>query len=194
MTAEERRRAHSEAQRKYRTSEHGLSMQREWRRTPKGANCNWEYEHSVLGRHRAFIYEMSDKGRATRTAYIQSGRSRQMVFARYHSPRGEELRWAKHNKRLVELEKYLISPTGRNDWYADEQYRRLVNFMDTKIYNLPPSEKTLKAKARRERKRQEAVELCKAQIKWAPDSPKPGRGHQREWTTWDKAVKLKASG
>jgi hypothetical protein len=136
------------------------------------------------------MYEMSDKGRATRTAYIQSGRSRKMAYARYHSPRGEELRWAKHNKRLVELEKYLISPAGRNDRYADEQHRRLVNFMDTKIYNLPPSEKTLKARARRERKRQEAVEWGKAHIKWAQDSLKPRRRRQKWWITWDEAAKL----
>jgi hypothetical protein len=194
MSAEERRRAHCKAQSKYRTSEHGLFMQREWRRTPKGANCNWEYEHSILGRHRAFMYEMSDKGRATRAAYIQSGRSRQMAYVRYHSPRGEELRWAKHNERLVELEKYLISPAGRNDSVFAEQYRRLVNFMDTKIYNLPPSEKTLKARARRERKRQEAVEWARAQIKWAQDGRKPQRRRRKEWITWDEAAKLKARG
>ena len=191
-SAKERRRAHCKAQSKYRTSEHGLSMQRVWRRTPWGANCNWKYEHSILGRHRAVMYEMSDKGRATRTAYIQSGRFRQMAYARYHSPRGEELRWAKHNKRLAELVEYLISPAGRNDGYADEQYRRLVNFMDTKIYNLPSSEKTLKARARRERKRQDAVEWDKAQVKRAQDSLKPQRRRQKGWITWDEAAKLRA--
>jgi hypothetical protein len=192
MSVEERRHAHCVAQSKYRTSEHGLFMQREWRRTPLGANCNWENEQSILGRHRAFMYEMSDKGRATRTAYIQSGRSRQMAYARYHSPRGEELRWAKHNKRLVELEKYLLSPAGRNDGYADEQYRRLVNYMDTKVYDLSPSEQTLKARARRERKRQEAVEWDKAQVKRAQDSLKPQRRRQKGWITWDEAAKLSA--
>ena len=194
MSAEERRRAHCKAQSKYRTSEHGLFMQREWRRTPKGANCNWEYERSILGRHRAFMYEMSDKGRATRAAYIQSGRSRQMAYARYHSPRGEELRWANHNKRLVELTKYLISPAGRIDLYAAEQYRRLVNFMDTKIHNLPPSEKTLKARARRERKRQDEIEWQRAQIKRALDSLKPQRCRQKGWITWREGTKLKRFG
>jgi hypothetical protein len=202
MSAEERRLAHCKAQSKYRTSERGLFMQREWRRTPKGYNCNWEYERSSLGRWRALMYEMSDKGRATRAAYIQSdkgratraayiqsGRSRQMAYARYHSPRGEELRWAKHNKRLAELTKYLISPAGRTDWYAAEQYRRLVNFMDTKIHNLPPSEKTLKARARRERKRQEAIEWQRAQIKRAQDDLKPQRRHEKGFITWDEAVK-----
>lgn len=192
MSTEERRRAHCKAQSKYRTSEHGLSIQREWRRTPWGADCNWEYEHSILGRHRAHMYEMSDKGRATRTAYVQSGRSRQMAYARYHSPRGDELRWTKHNKRLAKLVKYLITPAGRNDWYAHERHHRLVNFMDTKIYDLSPSEKTLKARARRERKRQAAVEWDKAQIKRAQDSLKPQRHRQKGWITWDEAAKLRA--
>jgi hypothetical protein len=191
-SAEERRQSHCEAQSKYRTSVRGLSTQWEWRRTPWGAHCNREYEHSILGRDRALKYEMSDKGRATRTAYIQSGRSRQTAYARYHSPRGEELRWAKHNKRLVKLEKYLCSPAGRNDWYAEEQYRRLVNFMDTKIYNLPPAEKTLKARARRERKRQDAVEWDKARIKQAQDSLKPRRRRQKGWINWDEAASLRA--
>ena len=190
MSAEERRRAHCEAQSKYRTSLRGRSKQWEWRRTPRGVNCNWEYERSILGRHRAFIYEMSDKGRATRTAYIQSGRSRQMAYARYHSPRGEELRWAKHYKRLAKLEKYLTSPAGRNNLYFEEQYRRLVNFIDTKIYNLPPSEKTLKARARRERKRRDAAEWYKSQIKRAQDSLKPRR-RQKGWITFE-AAKLRA--
>ena len=189
MSAEERRLAHCKAQSKYRTSEYGRFMQQEWRRTPKGINCDWEYGHSTAGRWRAFMYEMSDKGRATRAAYIQSGRSRQMAYRRYHSPRGEELRWAKHNKRLAELTKYLISPAGRTDWYAAEQYRRLVNFMDTKIYNLPPSEETLKARARRERKRQEAIEWERAQIKRARDSLKPQR-RRPEWITWREGTKL----
>jgi hypothetical protein len=190
MSAEERRRAHCKAQSKYRTSERGLFMQREWRRTPKGVNCNWEYQRSFLGRERAFMYEMSDKGRATRAAYIRSGRSRQMAYTRYHSPGGEELRWAKHNKRFVELGKYLSSPAGRNDSYAAEQYRRLLNFINAKAYNLPPSEKSLKARARRERKCQEAVELARAQIKWAQDSLKPRRHRQKGWVTWDEAAKL----
>lgn len=186
MSAEERRLAHCKAQSKYRTSEYGRFMQQEWRRTPKGYNCNWEYERSSFGRWRKL---MSDKGRATRAAYIQSGRSRQMAYARYHSPRGEELRWAKHNKRLAELTKYLVSPAGRTDWYAAEQYHRLVNFMDAKIYNLPPSEKTLKARARRERKRQEAIEWERAQIKRARDSLKPQR-RRPDWITWREGTKL----
>jgi hypothetical protein len=90
-----------------------------------------------------------------------------------------------NDKRLAELTKYLISPAGRTDWYAAEQYRRLVNFMDTKIYNLPPSEKTLKARARRERKRQEAIEWERAQIKRARDSLKPQLRRQEGWITWE---------
>jgi hypothetical protein len=53
--------------------------------------------------------------------------------------------------------------------------------MDTKIYNLPPSEKTLKARTRRKRKRQEALEWEKAEIKRAQDSMKPRR-RQKGWT------------
>jgi hypothetical protein len=184
MWAEERRRAHCEAQSRYRTSVRGRSKQWEWRRTPLGANCNWEYEQSTLGRERAFNYRWSDKGQATRAAYIQSGRSRQMAYARYHSPRGEELRWAKHNKRLAELFEYLTSPADRNDWYADEQYRRLVNFMDTKIYNLPPSEKTLKSRARRERQRQELREWQEHAIRRYQDSLKP-RPPEKGWMVWN---------
>jgi hypothetical protein len=78
----------------------------------------------------------------------------------------------------------LTSPAGRNDWYPDEQCRRLMNFMDIKRFNLPPSEKTLKARARRERKRQEAVEWEKAEIKRAQDSMKPRR-RQKGWKVWE---------
>jgi hypothetical protein len=81
-----------------------------------------------------------------------------MAYKRYHSPRGKELRWEGHNRRLADLYKYLTELGGRKDPYVQEQYRRLVNFMDAKIHNLAPSEKALKARARRERRRQEAIE------------------------------------
>jgi hypothetical protein len=93
-----------------------------------------------------------------------------MAYKRYHSPRGEELRRARHNKRLADLWEYIRSPMGRINMVAAEQYRRLDNFMDAKRFNWPPSEKILKARARRERKRQQAVEWGKRQIELAQKS------------------------
>jgi hypothetical protein len=147
-------------------------------------NCNWEYKRSIRGLERTFKYRSSDKGRATRAAYVQSGHSREMARARYHSPRGAELRWANHNKRLAELYEYLTSPAGRNDFYAAEQYRRLSNFMNSKLYGWPPSEKTLNARARRERNRKEALEWEKAEVKRAQDSMK-SRCRQKGWKVWE---------
>jgi hypothetical protein len=175
-----------EAQRRYRQSLKGRECQRRYSQSPKGRECQRRYRRSPKGMDNRWQYRRSPKGIESQWQY--EGR-RNQAPARHQYKREWALRYRqtdlykerqleRHYERADALSRELRSPGV--DPALVEQFHRLREFLARREAQIrgdwQPAPSTIRARAARERRRQEMLA--------PPPALEPPRPRRGKWYTW----------